>query len=86
MIVSRTSSTVGWVLAVLGSADKTKILDAFDSSIIIKIDDISCGFWDQNIPIFILVDNLEDLENFDQNQYFRRHSNIRVLSFEKIFS
>ena len=84
MIVSRTSSTVGWVLALMGSADKTKILDAFDSSIIKKIDDISCGFWDQNIPIFILVDNLEDLENFDQNPYFRRHSNIRVLSFEKI--
>ena len=84
VIVSRISSRVRWVLAVLGSADKTKILDAFDSSIITKIDDISCGLWDQNIPILILVDNLEELDNFEKNPYLRRHSNIRVLSFEKI--
>ena len=51
-----------------------------DSSITVKIDKISCGLWDQNIPIIIVMKNISNLDTLLENSYYRRHSNIRIIS------
>ena len=69
-----------WVLVVLEDNDIDKMLAALDGSVSIDINGISCGLWDQDIPIVIIMRGLKDIDRFLSSSYFRRHSNIRVLS------
>ena len=71
-----------WVLIVLEDGNIDKMLSALDATVSINIDGISCGLWDQDIPIVIIKRGLEDIDLFLASSYFRRHSNIRILSAE----
>lgn len=78
-----TSSAVQqkWLLVVLGEPeDHLKTLAALDSSITVKVDHVNCGLWDQNMPIFFYMRSPSNVEELAENVYFRRHSNIRILS------
>ena len=53
-----------WVLVVLEDNDIDKMLAALDGSVSIDINGISCGLWDQDIPIVIIMRGLEDIDRF----------------------
>ena len=71
-----------WVLIVLDDNKIDKMLESLDATVSINIDGISCGLWDQDTPIVIIKKGLEDIDRFLTSSYFRRHSNIRIVSAE----
>ena len=71
-----------WVLIVLEDNNIDKMLKSLDATVSININKISCGLWDQDTPIVVIKRGLEDIDRFLASSYFRRHSNIRILSAE----
>ena len=54
-----------WVLAMVGSSDIESFLNGMDATVSIRISKIECGLWDQNIPIFIFIDNFDNIDQGD---------------------
>ena len=71
-----------WVLIVLEDNNIDKMLKSLDATVSINIDKINCGLWDQDTPIVVIKRGLEDIDRFLASSYFRRHSNIRIVSAE----
>ena len=51
-----------WVLASLGSSNIESFLKGMDATVNIKISKIDCGLWDQRLPIFIIIDNFDEID------------------------
>ena len=77
--------TDGLTIVMIKNSDIHTLLSEFDNLVQIEIDNISCRFWDQSRQIFIILDNLDEIEKFTSNKYFRRHSNIRLLTHQKAY-
>ena len=56
-----------------------QLLDTLDNSVEIDIHRINCGHWEQRTPMFLLMDNFDQVDLLLDNKYFVRHHNIRLL-------
>ena len=70
----------GLTITIIKNSDIDKFLSKLDNLLKIEIDKISCGLWEQSRPMFLILDDFNEVEKFSLNKYFRRHSNIRLLA------
>ena len=68
------------MLAFLGHQSISKFLSSMDLSIKKTLHNLKCGLWEQTIPIMVVLKDFKNLDLFERNRYFKRHSNFRIIS------
>ena len=68
-----------WTIVLMNDNEIERALNALDKSVMIEIKKVKCGFWEQTMPMFIMMETFDNVERLLQNKYFVRHSNIRLI-------
>ena len=69
-----------WTLGLLGNSSVSQFLARLDRSVRQDIKEISCGLWDQNMPIVLVTDKQTNLGSFLENRFFQRHPQLKIVS------